>query len=260
MIEFHDDKSIGRVLFIVEGSRTEFVILRKIFCDILKYEYVEKRRNQPDTFVSRNNSHSKVAVINTEESNITDITDSEAYLDRLFEMLNDQYDFPVDQSAIYYLFDRDPKSNTNKDKILNYIDTLRDPYDNGITKAGMLLLSYPSVEAYIVSEFVTDTYAIRKNLGSEVKAFIGENTYIQTNKMSKETIIHATEEFIAYLENEKYDWDMDEFADISRSIFENQEQDYMVGKGYQLFSMLTLAFLQLGIITYYESASIAADS
>ena len=120
MIELNTEKSIGRVLFIVEGSRTEFVILRKIFCDILKYEYVEKRRNQPDTFVSRNNSHSKVAVINTKESNITDITDSEQYLDNLFEMLNDKYDFPVDQSAIYYLFDRDPKSNTDKDKILDY--------------------------------------------------------------------------------------------------------------------------------------------
>lgn len=113
MIELNTEKSIGRVLFIVEGSRTEFVILRKIFCDILKYEYVEKRRNQPDTFVSRNNSHSKVAVINTKESNITDITDSEQYLDNLFEMLNDKYDFPVDQSAIYYLFDRDPKSNAD---------------------------------------------------------------------------------------------------------------------------------------------------
>lgn len=120
MIELNTKKSIGRVLFIVEGSRTEFVILRKIFCDILKYEYVEKRRNQSDTFVSRNNSHSKVAVINTKESNITDITDSEQYLDNLFEMLNDKYDFPVDQSAIYYLFDRDPKSNTDKDKILDY--------------------------------------------------------------------------------------------------------------------------------------------
>lgn len=120
MIELNTKKSIGRVLFIVEGSRTEFVILRKIFCDILKYEYVEKRRNQPDTFVSRNNSHSKVAVINTKESNITDITDSEQYLDNLFEMLNDKYDFSVDQSAIYYLFDRDPKSNTDKDKILDY--------------------------------------------------------------------------------------------------------------------------------------------
>ena len=45
MIELNTEKSIGRVLFIVEGSRTEFVILRKIFCDILKYEYVETSRN-----------------------------------------------------------------------------------------------------------------------------------------------------------------------------------------------------------------------
>ena len=49
MIEINDKKSIGRVLFIVEGSKTEFAILRKIFCDILKYEYIEKRRNRPVT-------------------------------------------------------------------------------------------------------------------------------------------------------------------------------------------------------------------
>ena len=55
MIEINDKKSIGRVLFIVEGSKTEFAILRKIFCDILKYEYIEKRRNRPDTFKSKNN-------------------------------------------------------------------------------------------------------------------------------------------------------------------------------------------------------------
>ena len=87
MIEINDKKSIGRVLFIVEGSKTEFAILRKIFCDILKYEYIEKRRNRPDTFKSKNNSTSKVAVINTEESNINYITDSEEYLDVLFEMI-----------------------------------------------------------------------------------------------------------------------------------------------------------------------------
>lgn len=62
MIEINDKKSIGRVLFIVEGSKTEFAILRKIFCDILKYEYIEKRRNRPDTFKSKNNSTSKALV------------------------------------------------------------------------------------------------------------------------------------------------------------------------------------------------------
>ena len=59
MIEINDKKSIGRVLFIVEGSKTEFAILRKIFCDILKYEYIEKRRNRPEDRKSTrlNSSH-----------------------------------------------------------------------------------------------------------------------------------------------------------------------------------------------------------
>ena len=120
MIELNKQKNIGRVLFIVEGSKSEFVILRKIFCDILQYEYIEKRRNQPDTFQSKNSSFSRVAVINTKESNIRDITENESYLDDLFDMLITEYNFPVDQAAIYYLFDRDPESNTDVDRIKDY--------------------------------------------------------------------------------------------------------------------------------------------
>lgn len=35
-------KHIGRVLFIVEGSHTEFVLLRRIFCNLLGYSYLER--------------------------------------------------------------------------------------------------------------------------------------------------------------------------------------------------------------------------
>ena len=45
-MKLNKNKSIGRVLFIVEGSRTEFSILRRIFCNILGYSYIEKRRIQ----------------------------------------------------------------------------------------------------------------------------------------------------------------------------------------------------------------------
>lgn len=202
MIEINDKKSIGRVLFIVEGSKTEFAILRKIFCDILKYEYIEKRRNRPDTFKSKNNSTSKVAVINTEESNINYITDSEEYLDVLFEMLRKKYDFPVDNAAIYYLFDRDPKSNTDVERI---------------------------------------------------KTYIGENKNIQFNKFSKSIVLNAADEFLKYLFNEKLNYDLDDFSPTSKEIFSRQEKEYLSGNGYKLFSMLTLAFMQLGIITYTEA-------
>ena len=237
MIEINDKKSIGRVLFIVEGSKTEFAILRKIFCDILKYEYIEKRRNRPDTF----------------KSNINYITDSEEYLDVLFEMLRKKYDFPVDNAAIYYLFDRDPKSNTDVERIKTYIDTLKDPYDNGITKAGMFLLSYPSIEAYTVSGFEKNSCEMRKNLGSELKTYIGENKNIQFNKFSESIVLNAADEFLKYLFNEKLNYDLDDFSPTSKEIFSRQEKEYLSGNGYKLFSMLTLAFMQLGIITYTEA-------
>ena len=112
-MKLNKEKHIGRVLFIVEGSQTEFSILRRIFCNILGYSYIEKRRNRPSYFTSTRDRFSQVAVINTRESNIRDISENETYLDDVFDVLREQYQFPVDQSAIYYLFDRDPKSNTD---------------------------------------------------------------------------------------------------------------------------------------------------
>lgn len=129
-MKINREKRIGRVLFVVEGSRTEFVLLRRIFCDILGYSYLEKRRNRPDFFVSAQDKYSQVAVINTLESNIRDISENDAYLDEVMDVLRERYHFPVDQSAIYYLFDRDPKSNLDIPLIQHYIETLADPYDN----------------------------------------------------------------------------------------------------------------------------------
>ena len=87
-------------------------------------------------------------------------------------MLRYKYKFPVDQSAIYYLFDRDPKSNTDTELIKNYIQSLANPYENKNYKAGQLILSYPSIESYIVSNF-RDTSNLRFSLGKEAKAYNG---------------------------------------------------------------------------------------
>ena len=101
-MKINREKHIGRVLFIVEGSQTEFVLLRRIFCNVLGYSYLEKRRNRPDFFVSTQDKYSQVAVINTWESNIRDISENDAYLDEVMDMLRENYSFPVDSSTIYY--------------------------------------------------------------------------------------------------------------------------------------------------------------
>lgn len=131
-MKLNKDKNIGRVLFIVEGSQTEFSILKRIFCNLLGYDYIEKRRNRPTYFASTSDRFSRVGVVNTQESNIRDISENEAYLDDIFDVLREQYQFPVDQSAIYYLFDRDPKSNTNSALIERYILTLTKYQISGI--------------------------------------------------------------------------------------------------------------------------------
>lgn len=248
-MRLNKDKHIGRVLFVVEGSKTEFNILRRIFCNVLGYSYIEKRRNRPTFFTSTQDRFSQVAVINTRESNIRDITESEAYLDDLFNVLRETYRFPVDQSAIYYLFDRDPKSNTDSALIEGYILSLSNPYDNDEGyKAGQLLLSYPSVESFIVSNFKDDASLLRFQLGSDVKAYIGKNTDIQINKINEESLLRATIEFLKYLESEGLSLDVDDFKKESHAIFTKQEAEYLSGAGFRLFSMLTLAFLQMGII------------
>ena len=85
-MKINKDKSVGRVLFIVEGGKTEFTLLRRIFCNVLGYEYIEKRRDKANFFRNRNVSTSKIAVINTEESNICDIKNTQ----KIFEMISEK--------------------------------------------------------------------------------------------------------------------------------------------------------------------------
>ncbi len=68
-IRLNKDKSIGKVLFIVEGSKTEPYLLHRIFCDILNYQMETLLRNQRyQVYNSDANPTSKVFVINAEES------------------------------------------------------------------------------------------------------------------------------------------------------------------------------------------------
>lgn len=45
-MELIKNKRIGKILFIVEGGKHEFNLIKKIFGDILGYKRIEKRRNR----------------------------------------------------------------------------------------------------------------------------------------------------------------------------------------------------------------------
>lgn len=119
--------------------------------------------------------------------------------------------------------------------------------DNGM-KAGLLLLKYPCIESYLVSSFQRESYNIKFGIGTKLKKYIGQHSEIQMNKISEETLRIATEEFMAYLQYIDQKWDIDDFSKTSRLIFDMQEEKYASSGGDDLFSILTLSFIQLGII------------
>ena len=248
-IRINKEKNIGNVLFVVEGAKTEFSILKKIFVDILGYSYIEKRRGKESRYINQNNPNSCVAVINTANSNMTSISAEDGFLDTMFKRLVEEYKYPIDRAAIYFIFDRDPESNRDTETIKEYIQTLQNPYDNpNEIRAGQLLLNYPSVEAFTVSNFENDSWKIKVGLGKELKNYVSNHPYIQLNKISENTLEQATSEFYKYVRTFDENVDIDDFSDVSMRIFDFEETNYEETQTYNLFSMLTLAFLQLGII------------
>ena len=255
------NKNVGNVLFIVEGDKSEFAILKHVFKHILNYSLITKNRHSDfEQYKSTVNSHSTVAIINTKYSNIKYAGESgNEYLDSLYERLINEFDFEIDNAWIFFLFDRDHHSNNNPTFIRNLISTLKNPLDNGENRAGELLLSYPGIEAYKLSCAKSDIHLVNDNLASDkkivfcnqLKTLVNDKGLGNIQSFKDTHILHACSEFLKYLiyTNNSFslETDLDDFSSKSLSIFNIQEDNLNSKKYNDFFSMLSLAFLQLGI-------------
>lgn len=257
------DKSIGNVLFIVEGEKTEFLILRKIFNEIFGYHYEEitRKGKKLKKYQSKEHKNSSVFVINTEDSTIKSICNKKQYLDNMFELLIDDYKFDVDNSFIYFIFDRDrdPKNETAQHR--QYIKDLIKSLTNALEtdesrdeefrfdRQGLLILSYPCAESFIASNFIPDTYTISHRIGKELKRDLGEQK-IQHSQINEESLKIGTVEMLKYMKiiHNKY-LDIDEFKDLNLEIFEAQDKFYEENKSYRLLSLIPIILIDLGLIT-----------
>ena len=89
-------KNIGNVLMVVEGEEYEFEILKRIFCQILGYKYIEKKRYKTvfhdyNEFVMKGNEDSRVIVINARNSNISSINKDDKYLNNMYMAIYNNY-------------------------------------------------------------------------------------------------------------------------------------------------------------------------
>lgn len=243
------NKRIGKILLIVEGGKHEFSLIKKIFSDILGYKRIEKRRDKEVYYESQTDSHSVVAVINTRTSNIGSINEKE-YLDEIYEELIEQYSLDVTNAAVYYIFDRDCQSNTDSELILGLLRTLKNSRENEDNMmGGVLILSYPSIEAYEVSNFEDKSFKLCAKLGTDVKEYIDKNAKkIAMNKINEDSIIHACNELGQYIRSEGIEIDLDDFSDANIKIFDKEEKCFDNKNTYFLLSMMSCILLDLGIL------------
>ncbi len=249
-VRLNKTKSIGKVLFIVEGGWTEPYILRKIFTTIFDYQFETILRAKGySKYNSKENATSQVFVINAEESNIRHIKKDNQFLNKLFAELIENYDFDVDNAAIYYLFDRDNKSNTDVEFIKDMISILVNARENeGYDRQGMLLFSYPSIESFTVSNFEEHCFDKSFDTGHSVKVYAHEQNF-NHQKISDDSLLTATNELMEALKViEQKEFDIDAFADTSKMVFDYEEEVYRETSMYRLLSLMVIALLDLGLI------------
>lgn len=217
-IRLNKEKSIGKVLYIVEGGKTEPYLLHRIFCKIMNYQLETILRDKGyRKYNSQENATSQVFVINAEESNI-------------------QY------------IDRDNQSNKDTEFIRNLLSVLVNSRDNVYTRQGMLLLSYPSIEAFTFSNFVTNSFEQGFKTGDALKKHLNE-CKINQSRINENTVKHATEELLSALEELQIEeLDVDAFGESNLKIFEQEEVQYEKNNLYIALSLLCVSLIDLGIL------------
>lgn len=248
-LEINKNKSIGEVVVVVEGESEEFKLLKHIFIDILDYNYVPLKRNKimRDEFRSTKNPNSTIIVANTSSSNIKTIMEDSDYQDKLYHLLKQEYHRSLKSVPIYLLWDRDYDSN-DKDIVLKTIKSFRNSLDNGYDMNGLLLLSYPCVESYEISNFDKQLYKKKFSSSDEAKTLFKRKRYSLAN-INEKTLLSATANMHRGLLNLGVNhYDSSNFYKVNKKVFDSEEELYSNEQKYTALSLISVMLVDLGII------------
>ena len=249
-------KIIGNVIFVVEGGRpdtggTELRLLKSIFSDILEYEVQELRRDKEEFIGYGNNKSSRVFALNLPKNQLTQLT--EDAMDELFSRLKTEFLIKPEDCPIFLLYDRDYKSYKHNELGGRYVRRYTDPYSSEEGYQGQLLLSYPSVESYILSCVQENVFEQRYFLGPEAKAQVKQCEFSEDDISEDEHIIHATVEMDKGLANFGLDeYDLDNLGSTLLGVYEEQQNIVKEEQLFSALSLISMALLELGVIVEYE--------
>lgn len=248
-LKINKNKTIGKVIIVVEGQSEEFKLLKHIFVNVLNYNYISIRRGKKEIerFISRENDNCTIIIVNTSSSSIKTIMEDTNYKDKLYELVKKEYNESLKNIPVYIIWDRDNLSNTKKD-ILKNINTFSSALDNEYDMNGLLLLSYPCVEAYELSNF--DNQLWKKTFENSLSAKTKMKSIIPSiHDINEKTLLRAVANMNKTLNMYRVtQYDPSYFKDINLKVFSFEEKKYHLEKLYDALSLISIMFLDLGII------------
>lgn len=258
-IKLNKNKTIGKVLYIVEGAKREINIIAKIFLNILEYDEVislnRYGKSKYRIFSKKELPNSQILIINSETSNISTITNQQ-FIEQQFNLLKKyKLDYDYRNSAIYYIFDADRKEDTKciRNLIHNYTNS-REPNENNKFDAigGMLLLNYPSIEAFIISNFEKEMYKFNERFNfntQKIKEYINEKKYNDSD-LNEKTLKNAFYEMVLSLNKININTiNLDNTSEFNNAVFDFEIKN----KTQYMLSQLLISFIDLGIIEINQS-------
>lgn len=249
-------KIVGNVIFVVEGGRqetggTEIRLLKGIFSDILGYEVQELRRGTDEFIAHGNNNSSRVFVLNLPKNQLTQVT--EEALDSLYNRLTTEFKIKPEDCPMFLIYDRDYKSYKHNELRGKYVRRYVDPYSNEAGYQGQLLLSYPSVESYLLSCVENDVYQRKYYLGTDIKQVVKKCGISEEDILREELIVHAVNEMDKGLAEFEFDqYDLDNLAPTLLGVYEAQQRNVTEEQVFSTLSLISMALLELGIIVEDE--------
>lgn len=250
--KINKEKNIGTVIFVVEGGSpetggTELNLLKNIFADVLGYEVQELRRGSDEFIGHGSNKFSRVFALNLPKNQLTQLT-ADA-LDSLFRRIRDELKVKPEDCPIFYLYDRDYLSYKPNELRANYVQKYIDPYSNDTGDQGQLLLSYPSVESYLLSCVNKDVFKERYYLGKDIKAEVKRQRITVDIINDVSHLINALVEMDAGLSSLGIkEYDLDALRVTLLAVYDAQQSILHNENTFSALSLVSMALLELGII------------
>lgn len=250
---FNRDKSIGQVIYIVEGDKTEHLLLRRVF-SILGYSVVSyNKNNDSGIYLQGRNKYSRVFIISAAHPSIVSLNSDKEYFDRVYRILTEEFALDPENSAVFYLFDRDRQSNRPKHIIPELEKKCNSRTSSDFDVNGLFLLSYPSIEAYLSTANYDNT---ELGCGASAKRYIEELGY-SINDLDANRVLEAAASMISAIENITgihFDAEqLDHFAEINKAILLSQDAKWARDHRYVTLSLLSASLIDLGIIECVDS-------